>query len=84
MTHPRPLAWALALALLCALLPRLAGAAAPQPEGVIIRVDGSLAYIDAGQQQFVHGGEGRAADQLGGAVAMVLQRIDDTHQRHAR
>ena len=45
----RLLTWALALS--CVLLPGLARAEAPRPEGVIIRVDGSLAYIDAGQQQ---------------------------------
>ncbi|MCC7260940.1 MAG: hypothetical protein IT369_00325 [Candidatus Latescibacteria bacterium] len=45
----RLLAWALALS--CVLPPCLARAEAPRPEGVIIRVDGSLAYIDAGQQQ---------------------------------
>ena len=51
MSRSRPPAWVLALVLSCALLPGLARGQLPQPEGVIIRVEGSLAYIDAGQQQ---------------------------------
>lgn len=51
MSRSRPRAWALALALSCALLPGRAQGQAPQAEGVIIRVEGSLAYVDAGQQQ---------------------------------
>lgn len=51
MSHCRPLTWILAVALGWALLPDLAQGQASQPEGVIIRTEGSLAYIDAGQQQ---------------------------------
>lgn len=46
-----PLALALALAFSCTLLPSPARGETSRSEGVIIRVDGSLAYIDAGQQQ---------------------------------
>ncbi len=51
MSRPRPLAWALALALSCILLPSPARAEVSRAEGVIIRVEGSLGYIDAGHQQ---------------------------------
>ncbi|MBI2503185.1 MAG: hypothetical protein HYW07_08110 [Candidatus Latescibacteria bacterium] len=49
MSRRRPRTWVLALALSCAFLPGLARG--QTPEGVIIRVEASLAYIDAGQQQ---------------------------------
>lgn len=51
MSRCRPLTWIFALALGWVLLPGLARGQALLPEGVIIRTEGSLAYVDAGQQQ---------------------------------
>lgn len=51
MSPRRPLIWLFVLTLGWALLPGLAQGQTFLPEGVIIRTEGSLAYIDAGQQQ---------------------------------
>ena len=51
MSCCRPHCWTLALLLSGALLGIAQGQPTQPPEGIIIRVAGSLAYVDAGQQQ---------------------------------